>query len=212
MKKFLCFFIFIFSLHSVNAGDVKFGWSVGNIGIDYNFLNNNSNARIELLRFNWLMNNNIGIGFSLFEMQDTNNKFAVKYSLLPMEISYSLMNYREFIYFSLYSKLGWQFRQSSDSVNNNFFYSFFAPTNGFYGAIGARLFLFPDFKFHYSWYTSVFFEYTIFNELRIGISVDAGALIIGTLWAWKEGIEKARANEWEKKPEFDNNDRRDKPR
>jgi hypothetical protein len=195
MKKFIFIVLIIIFIHDLNAIDVKFGWSIGDIGMYYNVIGNSFNAHIELLRFNWILENGIGIGFTSLEMQNVNDYQISKYSLMPIEISYSPINYDNLLYLSIYGRIGWQFRQ--DAASNNRF-NFFSSENSFYGAIGTKLFMFPAFKLHYSGYMALFIEYNTFNELKVGFSLDILALIIGGLTGWREGIEKDRVNEWEK--------------
>jgi hypothetical protein len=70
---------------------------------------------------------------------------------------------------------------------------------------------FPSFGFYYSPYAAVFFEYNTSNELKLGLSLDLGAIIGGILLAWKEGVEEDRITIWERRPGYDK-DRRDKPK
>jgi hypothetical protein len=91
------------------------------------------------------------------------------------------------------------------------FADFFSGRNDIYGTIGTRLLFFPSFGFNYSPRAAVFFEYNTSNELKLGFSLDLGAIIGGILLAWKEGVEEDRINIWERRPDYDK-DRRDKPK
>jgi hypothetical protein len=163
-----------------------------------------------MIRFNWLIENKFGLGFTLFEIQNSDENI-VSYSMIPIEFSYSPWNYDNFLYLSFYGHLGWQFIQNRNIFHENMFADFFSGRNGIYGAIGTRLLFFPSFDYYYSPCVAVFFEYSTSNELKLGFSLDLGAVIGGILLAWKEGVEEERMNIGERRPGYDKA-RRDKPK
>jgi hypothetical protein len=210
MKRFIVFFIIFVFIQSINAIENKFGWSIGDWGISYDFINRKPIQQFELLRFNWLVENKFGLGFTLFEIQNSNEN-TVSYSMIPIEFSYNPWNYKNFIYLSFYGRLGWQFIQTQNAFQENMFTDFFSKKNDIYGTIGARLFLFPSLDLYYASYIAVFFEYSTPDRLKLGFSLDLGAIIAGILTAWKNDVDKERANVWEEKPDRDR-DRIDKPK
>lgn len=192
MKKIFVIMFCIIIIQKTNASDFKFGWSFGDIEIYYDFLYSKSNANLQLLKFDWVILEKYGFGVSAFEYQKINQNKKT-YAILPVEFSYSPINYEELLYFSIYGKAGWQF----------------SPTNSFYGAVGTRLLLFPSFKFYYSCRISAFIEYNTFKELKVGLSLDLGSIIAGILLAKKDSIEKNHENRIEGKPDLDDKDRID---
>jgi hypothetical protein len=189
IKKTMFLFIILFLLQSINAIENRFGWSIGDWGISYDFINKKQIQQFDVLRFNWLIENKFGFGFTLFEIQNSDEDI-VSYSMIPIEFSYNPWNYDNFLYLSFYGCLGWQFIQNRSTFQENMFADFFSERNDIYGTIGARLLFFPSFGFNYSPRAAVFFEYNTSNELKLGFSLDLGAIIGGILLAWKEGVEE----------------------
>jgi hypothetical protein len=182
-------FIIFFFIYPINAIENKFGWSIGDWGIAYDFINKEAVQQFDILRFNWLIENKFGLGFTLFEILSSYEEI-INYSVIPVEISYNPWNYNNFLYLSFYGRLGWRFIQNRNTFQENMFDDFLSAKNSIYGTIGARLFLFPSFKLYYSSYMAVFFEYSTPFKLKLGFSLDLGAIIIGILSAWKEDVDE----------------------
>jgi hypothetical protein len=80
MKKIMFLFIILFFLKSIYAIENRFGWSIGDWGISYDFINKKQIQQFNMLRFNWLIENKFGLGFTLFEIQNSDED-VVSYSI-----------------------------------------------------------------------------------------------------------------------------------
>jgi hypothetical protein len=201
--------------YNINALDNNFGWTIGSAGFSYDVINNEELISIDLLRTDLILAKRISFGVSMFSAQFENNGTDIKYAFLPIEVGFIPLTNR-YINISLYGRGALQFAQARDL----FWEKLFAPKNKeFFGAVGIRLFVFaPDNGLHYSWHSSVFFEYTTLNELKMGITLDPivlGAVITGFMFGISKGEYEQKMAEreriWDQKPVPDR-DRRDIPR
>ena len=184
LKLSLLIFFFILA-KNVNASDfnpsnLKFGWNVGNIRLSYDAINNTPLFDAEVLHFNWLFDK-FSLGFNALEIFDLEDEENFNFSILPVEAAFVPINFRNILFLSIYGKAGLGLIQN---YNSNQIY------NEFYGAVGAKLFVFPQLKFNYSLYLSVFTEYNTHNEFKIGLAVDLSFVIYGVLMAFKENKER----------------------
>jgi hypothetical protein len=183
MVKFKIFVLILFFLilYKIDAQNFRFGWNIGNLNIYGDAINKEFNGDINFLHFNWIFNK-FTVGFNILDIYDYNNieNNIFKYSFLPIKLAYVPFSYNDFLFLSIYGKTGWQI---TENVNNN-------TDHGFYGAIGIQFFIFPELKYNYSIYLSLFSEYDTHNKLKIGLSIDLGSLIYGILLGWKETKEK----------------------
>jgi hypothetical protein len=177
MKRYSLVFIFLFCSIYGNAQDIRFGWSIGDVGFAYDIINKNSILSYSFLNINLIINNKINISSSIFKAQFTKNSV---FSFLPLEIAYIPLQINDMLFLSFFGRGEWQFVQTNGLFINS---SASFDNSRFYGAIGSRFFLdlSPN-KLHYSLYSSLFFEYTTQDELKIGVSLDpaiVGSIITG---------------------------------
>jgi hypothetical protein len=172
------------------AADKKFGWSLGNIAGYYDPISNRGDATVSLIKLNWHLPYNVGLGVTLIESQghDADNGGTFKYyTFLPVDFSYNLFSIKDMFYGGFYLDGSFQFYTNDGKAT---FPPFGNKYRGLFGGIGFRFFFFHTNWLRYSYYTSVFIEYNTNNELKIGASVDFGWLLwlilLGTSDAGKE--------------------------
>jgi hypothetical protein len=110
-----------------------------------------------------------------------------KYSILPVKLSYLPLNYNDWLFFSIYGRAGWQLTgiRNGNLINHDI-----------YGSIGIQFFIFPEWKFNYSPYCSLFFEYDTHKKLKIGLSVDLGIITYFVLKGWAEHSKEEKEKEY----------------
>jgi hypothetical protein len=167
----IIFLIFLFSMYSINAQELKFGWNVGNIKIYYDVLDNKAKGDVDIFHFNWLYNK-FSIGFNLLGIYDVYSDEKARYSIIPLEIAYVPFNYNNWLFLSIYGKAAWQLTKNE---NDN------KIKHGFYGSIGVNFFIFPKWLSSYSVYFSLYTEYNTLKKINIGLCIDLGVLFY--LWS-----------------------------
>jgi len=180
--KILAFLVFFMFVLNINAQDFKFGWSVGNVNFYGDTINKEINFDINIFHFKWIINKfSVGINildiYDIYNMNDNKNK----YSILPVKLAYVPFNYNNWLFFSIYSKVGWQLIENK---NNN------SINHGIYSSIGIQLFIFPEWKFYYSPYISLFSEYDTYKKLKIGLEIDITVIVYMFLKGYQEKKEK----------------------
>jgi len=179
MKIFLLLcFLLCLPTANLDAQDINFGWSLGTLWIYYDAMQNKINADVDVLHFDWLLNNRIIIGFNLVNVYGSSqNDEITRNTILPLEIGFIPLIYEintnHQLCLSLYGKMGWHLIAYKDSDKTD---------DKFFGSIGSQLFLQfkePNSRTPYSRYLSLFAEYTIFKVFRAGIVIDISPIIIG---------------------------------
>ena len=163
-------FSLLFISIRINAQDILFGWNLGNINIYYDFVNRDGFTDLEILHFNWLING-FSIGFNVFDFKNIginkNRTYSEQqYLILPLEVAYVPLNIDDWLFFSVYCRIGWQLTQYTDYFHNEF-----------YGSMGIKLFIFPEIIFGYSPYISLFTEFDTNKKFKIGLGIDLSAVI-----------------------------------
>jgi len=176
--------IFLISAINVSANELKFGWNIGNINLSYDVINSNPIFDADILHFNWIYNT-FSFGFNVLEYYNVNNEEKMDFSILPINIAFVPLNFRDIFFFSIYTNGGLRLTQFN---NNN------QLNKEFSGAIGTKLFIFPKLLLNYSPNFSLFVEYSTRNELRIGLGMDLSFIFYVALMAIKEDTEKKREN------------------
>jgi hypothetical protein len=156
----------------VNSQEVKFGWSLGDFVWSYNFSKGYHAFDVNALRFNVSFEKiNLTISPSVL-MVTTNtsrkNTEPLYFSVLPLEILYTPFKW-EYADISLYGRGAWgiEYMKDIDSFNK--------MPGAFGGAFGLRLGIIPiqsDFLKYTFHVVTIFSEYTIRNEYKLGISLD----------------------------------------
>ena len=178
----LVLFLFFIPLKNTAAEEYNFGWSLGNLGVYYDFSQNRFNSDIELLHFNWLLKERLILGFSALNFQDFFRYNETSYGmLLPLEIAYIPLafnlNDNHQLALSIYGKGGWEI--ISDNVNRDEPFK----SNGLNASVGSQLFLqyrLPNSRQPYSRYLSLFADYSFNNGFKFGINFDISFPVI--LW------------------------------
>ena len=186
MKKY--FFLVVILLVLVNtagAQNFEWGWSIGDVGFTLGDIGSSDAGAwsFSLLNTQFIFSKRLGINTSLFWIQTDNSGPLTRHSILPVEISYYVCRFEESLNWSLYGRGQWQFIKPENTFWDS---SFFPDNNRLYGAVGTRLSFFaPSEILHYSFYSSIFFEYTCAKELKIGVNVDGAivAVLLGVLFA-----------------------------
>ncbi|MDR0502529.1 MAG: hypothetical protein LBH16_04330 [Treponema sp.] len=174
-------FLFICSTETVCAQNLDFKWNIGNIKAYYNPLDNNIGTDLEILYFNWLLNYRFGFGFNAIGIHFIYDSQEMRYAILPVELSFLPLNYKDFLFFSIYGRLSWLLNQNTE--NNQI-------TNGFFSAIGIQLYIFHELRSNYSLYFSLFAEYNNLNQLRLGTGLDLSGMIFEFFNSWRTGKER----------------------
>jgi hypothetical protein len=188
MKKHFFLLTTIFMTSIVSAFDIKYGWTIGDFGIFYDAVANKfNNAQINFFRFSLLEEEGgFGMNVILYSMESGKDD-NINYSFLPFELFYACFNHADSLYIAPYVRVAWMFAQDAET-----FYTHplkLTSSNSFFCAGGIKIFIFPSLPFHYSCYIALFAEYTTRNEVRLGFSLDLGALVVGLLSAWRGGFQ-----------------------
>jgi hypothetical protein len=179
-KKISYLLLSVLIIDGVNSQEIKFGWSLGDIGWSYNFIGGYDVADANVLQFHVSFEKiNVMLNTSILFATNKNDRREVEpfyNSFLPLEIVYSPFKWK-WVHISLYAR-GMREMGYIGGVDN--------PTevsDGFFGAVGFRLGLIPIEAYapKYSSYVfNIFSEYTVRNEFKVGASVDILDLIL--LW------------------------------
>ncbi|GHU09224.1 hypothetical protein FACS1894151_06550 [Spirochaetia bacterium] len=197
---FICFMFIVIS--PVFSEDIQFGWFAGSLKGHNDIIHNTKNTTVTFSEFILSdADRRYGISFTPFSLsfnieEKSPAQSKLKYSFFPIEVFYNLLNIGNFLYLSLFNKIGWQFIQAGDSFNP----FKFTPNNNFFYSGGVKILLLSEStkeKWYYSFNVSVFIEYNIYNELSIGMSIDIGGFLVAVLSGKAADEQKKRANEWE---------------
>jgi hypothetical protein len=176
MKKWIMLiFIFLsFAKITIYAQGFNFSWNIGNAKIYYDAINADYNYDVDLGQF-YFINNRFFMGLNIFSFYGIPYGNANRYLILPLEIAFLPLNFKNSIFLSVYGRTGWLL---THHANDNRF------NNELYGAIGIKFFVLPEIKYHYSSYFSLFVEYDTHNKLKFGASIDVAALVLVLLGAF----------------------------
>jgi hypothetical protein len=187
MNKKLLIFITIILIFlaspNIEAENVNFGWTLGNVWLFHDSILNRTNIDIDFLHFNWLLNEIFIIGFSIYSLNGTHpDDLISKSTLLPIELGFIPLNFNLGQYnqlgLSLNSRFGWQMLLH-ENIENSLY------DNRFVGSIGSQIFLQfrnPGQRTPYSRYFSIFAEYNNLREFKIGVKIDLTVILLGLLW------------------------------
>jgi hypothetical protein len=148
----------------------KFGWTPFNLGVSYDFLNTAFSIDYSFLKIDTIFFERVNLGTSIMSFKQYRADDIVTHSFLPVEIGFILWKH-DGLYWSLYSRGEWMFVQDTHPF---FTGQFIHQNNSFEGTFGTRLFILFDSKTGYDLYSSIYFEYTTSNKLRVGITLDLG--------------------------------------
>ncbi|MDR1286268.1 MAG: hypothetical protein LBK08_01535 [Treponema sp.] len=183
MKKILFLLLFIIFTQDVFAEAFQAGWNLGDFGLSYNS-KNRLDLQVRIAGFNLFWSpfafhegyytinvmNYFFLDASLYKLIYTRTSYT---SFLPVEIAYSPVNIDDKFFLLLYGRSEWQFLKGE---NDPYFYS---GGNRFLFTSGIRISrMWLSLPLHYASSMSLFLEYNIANELRIGATVDIGAFIL----------------------------------
>ena len=171
--------IFLILAKNISANDLKFGWNIGNVKLSYDVINKGPVFNADILHFNWLYNT-LSFGFNAAEYHNMDNKEKIDISILPVNMAFVPLNFRDAFFFSIYTNGGLRLTQFNNYQLNK----------EFYGALGVKLFIFPNLVLNYSPYFSLFMEYSTRNELKIGLGMDLSFIFYIALMAIKEDTER----------------------
>jgi hypothetical protein len=184
MKKWLVL-IFIFlsvTRITLNAQDLHLGWNFGNLKLYGDVIIPDYNLDIDIGQL-YLVKNRFSIGLNGLGIYDVRNNDAYRFLILPIEMAFLPLNYRNSIFISTYGKASWQLEKHKDDRKFS---------NDLYGAAGIKFFLFPEIlDNHYSFYFSVFAEYDTNKKLKIGAGIDLAVVALLGVFA-AEGTAKDR--------------------
>jgi hypothetical protein len=163
---------------NANAQETKFGWNAGSMKIYYDAYNNGADIDYEILCFNWLFKNKLSLGFNVLNIYDSftflniydfdaKKDVETKFSVLPLEIAYVPLNIYNQVFLSIYGKGGLQIYEHNNKIGKRF-----------YGSIGLQFFIFPEMRFYYSPYLSLFAEYSTDKKIKIGLGFDTGIIAV----------------------------------
>jgi hypothetical protein len=177
-------FVITLVVSKLDAQEAGFGWSLGDIGGGYDFLNGYDVADGNILKFNFSFDQiNVMISTSLIFATGKNNHGENEpfyNSFLPLEIVYTPFKWK-YANISLYGRGSWETGYTGGVDNPN------KVSDGFYGSAGMRIGLMPIssniFKYSSNRIT-VFSEYTTHNEYKLGVSTDVLTLVILVLKIW----------------------------
>jgi hypothetical protein len=146
----------------------KWGWTLFDIGISYEFFNASSSLDYTFLKIETILFNRLNLGTSAMTIKQYRTDDIVRHSFLPVEIGFIPWKYDMF-YWSVFGRGEWVFTQSIHPFRTG---NFIPADNQFCGTFGTRFFIFIDSGLHYDFYSSIYIEYSTQNELRIGITLD----------------------------------------
>jgi len=177
--RIIYFLFFLFIISKINAQDFRFGWNIGSINLYGDIKNDESDVDCNIFHFNWIINK-FSLGFNILDIYDFNQKKyngIIKYSILPVKLSYVLLSDNDWLFLSVYGKAGWQLTRiiNDDDINHDI-----------YGSFGIQLFAFPELIYNYSPYFALFCEYDTYKRLKIGLSLDLSIVSYFILRAWAE--------------------------
>ncbi|MDR1240021.1 MAG: hypothetical protein LBK27_07895 [Treponema sp.] len=170
--------LFMSALANANSQEVKFGWSLGDFGWSYNFIEKGSILDLRAVKFNVSFERiNFMISPSVFASTTSynrNRKEILYMSFLPLELAYTPFKW-EYAHISLYGRAAWEIEYVKDMGDLN------KMPGAFFGALGFKIGFIPI-QSNSSKYTShlvnVFSEYTMRNEFKVGISLDLLAVLV----------------------------------
>jgi len=189
------FFFIIVTVSKLGAQDVKFSWSLGDIGWSYNFINKYDIADSNILKFNILFDKiNVMISTSILSGTNKNNREENEpfyNSFLPLEITYTPFQWK-YANISLYGRGSWENGYTGSVSNPN------KVSDGFFGSAGLKVGLFPI-KFNILKYSSnainIFSEYTTHNEYKWGVNIDFSTILFIILIIWSDEFKIEIENE-----------------
>ena len=189
-KSIICLLFLVAAISKINAQDVKFGWSLGDIGWSYNFIGEYDLAHYNLLNFNVSFEKiNMMINTSLMSGSNKNNSDETEpsyNSFFPLEIIYTPFKWK-YMDISVYGRGMWEIEYIEE---------FEDPISyGFFGSIGFRLGFIPivsSFFKYRSNVVNIFTEYTLRNEYKLGVSLDLLDLVVLGLAAWRAEMEEKK--------------------
>jgi hypothetical protein len=191
-RRMLCCIFFGLIITGVDSQEIKFGWSLGDFGWSYNFIGGHDIADARILNFNVSFEKiNVMITTSIISATNKNRREDTDpfyNSFLPLEIAYSPFKWK-YASVSLYGRGAWEIEYTGDIADSR------EISNGFFGAFGLRVGLFPvqpNFFKYTTHLVNVFSEYTIRNEFKLGLSVDLLDIVFLGLKIWS--LENSRAD------------------
>jgi len=185
LKKWAVVFILLNSIQTLYGLDIDFNVS-GTLGCVYNVNNNKLLTQGNICKLNWTERNlNLGVNVNLLNLEFASNT-NMEYSFLPVEIFYTPLKLGKYFYVTIYGRSEWRFKNNNNTDGVN---PFSKETNNFFlGTIGGKLSIMPnileDVLPYYRPDFSLFFEYNISNQFRIGLSID----LLGWVFLWVNGI------------------------
>jgi hypothetical protein len=198
-KRVLYFIFFVLIIAKANSQEIKFGWSLGDFGWSYNFTGGHD--VVDFRAVNFIVSfEKIPVMLTTAVMSGTNKNHRgdadpFYNSFLPLEIAYSPFRWK-YADISLYGRGAWEtaYTEAADDSGE--------IAHGFFGALGLRVGLFPiqPNLFKYTAHViTVFSEYTMRNEFKLGISVDLLDIVFLGLKIWS--LESSRMDEDEQRIE-----------
>jgi hypothetical protein len=193
-ERILYVVFFVLAITKINSQEVKFGWSLGDISWSYNFLGKDDITDYNLLKFsvsfekiNVMINTSIMSGVSKNNRNETDPFYNL---FLPLEVIYTPFKWK-YVHISAYGRGAWEIGYNGDIDNPN------EISNGFFGSIGLRIGLFPiesNFFKYKSHIVNIFSEYTLRNELKLGLSLDILDLVYFGFQIWRKEQEEKIKN------------------
>ncbi|MDR2313908.1 MAG: hypothetical protein LBE02_05175 [Spirochaetaceae bacterium] len=146
----------------------RWGWTLFDIGLSYDFLNVSSSIDYNFLKIEAVFFDRLNLITGAMSIKQYRTDDIVSHSFLPVEIGFIPWKHNIF-YWSLFGRGEWVFTQTA----HPFLTGEFTPRdNKFCGVFGTRLFFLFESGLNYNFYSSLYVEYSTQNELRIGISLD----------------------------------------
>jgi len=194
----IIFLLIVLIVFKLGAQDVKFSWSLGDIGWSYDFINKNDIADLNILKFNILFDNiNVMISTSFLFGTNKNNREENEpfyNSFLPLEIIYSPFQWK-YANISLYGRGSWENGYTGNVSSPN------KVLDGFFGSAGFKIGFLPVkpniFKYS-SNAINIFSEYTTHNEYKCGINIDFLTILFIILIISSDEIKIEKENKYNK--------------
>ncbi|MDR3123377.1 MAG: hypothetical protein LBU16_06315 [Treponema sp.] len=172
--------LFIAIAAKTNCQEIQFGWSFGDIGWSYNFVGEHDVVDYNILRFSVSFEKiNVMINTFIFSGTNKNNRKETEpfYEFyFPLEIVYAPFKWK-YARISAYCRGAWEIGYRGDVKDPQ------RISDAFFGSLGLKAGLIPMesklFKYR-SHVITVFSEYTIRNELKLGASID----LFDILYLW----------------------------